>query len=194
MHRSITWFGVWRWILGLWVGVTALAVSASLLSLDGRSADALNNFSIDVTRETQVTPVVALTDADLLKRYQTADVFALTDPIFQGPSLSNSTQQTIRVTVAASDHASSEGRNAAADKPALFEEDPNTVADSTPPDSRLGSLVVAVILLLVLLVFGLIGYKLKRHSHSHSHPHRSPHHASSHRSSHRFIAYDMDRQ
>ena len=190
MHRRVTWFGICRWILGLWVGVTALAVSASLLSLDGRSADALNNLSIDVTRETQVTPIVALTDVDLLKRYQTADLYALTEPIFQGPPLSSSAQPTIRVTVTASDHAGSEGRNAAADKPAHAEENPNKVADPTRPDSKLGSLVMAIVLILVLLAFGLIGYKLRRHSHSH----RPVHHSSSHRSSHRFIAYDTDRQ
>ena len=191
MHRKMTWFCICGRALLLWVAAAALAASATSLQLADPSADLSKILLIDAARDPQTArEIVTLSDADLLKRYQTADVYALTDPSSPGPFLATSVQQTSRVTAPASDRGGAEERTVANDKSTLAEHDPNTRTDSAPPPSwKFGPLVATIVLMLLLIVMGWIGYKLRRHSHSR----RTAHH-SSHRSAHRFIAYDTKRQ
>lgn len=191
MHRRMTWFGTfWRALL-LWAAASALPASATSLQLADPDADLPRFLLIDAARDPRTArEIVTLPDADLLKRYQTADVYALTDPLSPGPLLATSVRPTSRVAEPASDRGGSVERTGGNDKSTPAEDDPNARTDSSPPPaSKFGPLVATIVLMLLLIVLGLIGYRLRRHPHSH----RSAHHASN-RSTHRFIAYDTKRQ
>lgn len=206
MQRRVAWSGSLIGALTGWAGATSCVVCAMSLQIAEPGAPASEPAAIDAAGPAQATRDAApLTDIDLIRRYQTADVDALSASRFQGSFLSSSTLQTDGPAAASPD-----GRVAERSFAGRIEASPSAAgADSgveaALPNSKLGPLFAAILLVLVLGVFGFIGYKLRSHAHKRHRAHRpsgdasrrssyhSAHHGS-HRSAHRFIAYDADRQ